>query len=253
MRNYALEISYDGGAFNGWQSQRAGSSVQGALEAAFAALGESARVNGAGRTDAGVHARAQVATVFLSKEWVPRRLVLALNAKLPDAVSVMRAAAVPDDFHARYSALSREYRYFIWNSSVCYPHIRPYVLWRPGSCFDWKLAAKAAKIYEGEHDFRAFCRRADCPERTVRIVKRARVIKKGELIIFTVEANSFLTNMIRIMLGNLLEVARGARSETWLHALLEPGSDRRMSAKTALPSGLFFWRANYGFELNWNR
>ena len=106
MKNYALEISYDGGAFKGWQSQNGGTGVQDALEAAFSNLGEQTRVHGAGRTDVGVHARAQIATAFLAKKWEPRRLVLALNTKLPPSVSVMRAALVPDDFHARYSAVS---------------------------------------------------------------------------------------------------------------------------------------------------
>ncbi len=253
MKNYALEISYDGGAFKGWQSQIGGFGVQDALEAAFAELGERARVHGAGRTDVGVHARAQSATVLLSKEWEPRRLVLALNAKLPPAVSVMRAAVVPSDFHARYSAVSREYRYFIWNSSTCYPHIRPYVLWCPGGCYDWGRAASAAKLFMGEHDFRAYCRSVDCPNVTIRTVKRARLSRRGSLTLFTVEANSFLTNMIRIMVGNLLEIARGARDEAWLMSLFEPGSSRRMSAKTSSPSGLFFWRAHYHISPDWNK
>ena len=253
MKNYALEISYDGGAFKGWQSQNGGTGVQDALEAAFSNLGEQTRVHGAGRTDVGVHARAQIATAFLAKKWEPRRLVLALNTKLPPSVSVMRAALVPDDFHARYSAVSREYRYFIWNSSTCYPHIRPYVLWCPGGYYDWRLAAESAKLFIGEHDFRAYCRAADCPDVTIRSIKRARLSLRGNLLVFTVEANSFLTNMIRIMVGNLLEIARGARDEAWFRSLFEPGTGRDMSAKTVSPSGLFFWRANYRVRPEWTK
>ena len=253
MKNYAIELSYDGGAFKGWQSQPQALGVQDAVESALLALDERSRVHGAGRTDAGVHARAQVANVFLKRDWNPRKLVLALNTKLPPSVSVMRAAAVPDDFHARFSAVSREYRFFIWNSSTCYPHIRPYVLWCPGGYYDWSIAARTAKLLEGEHDFRAFCRANDCPEKSVRKIKRARLTTKGDLVIFTVEANSFLTNMIRIMLGNLLEVARGARDESWFLSLLNPNSHRSMSAKTLLPTGLFFWRARYSCIIDWNK
>jgi tRNA pseudouridine38-40 synthase len=260
--NYALEISYDGGHFAGWQSQPAGDGVQDALETALCELGESVghnghnknggrRVNGAGRTDAGVHARAQVASVVLSKAWAPRRLVLAINAKLPSSISVMQAAAVTPDFHARRSALTREYRYFIWNSSRCFPHIKPYVLWRPGNYYDWALATRAARMMEGSHDFRAFCRKGDCPDVPWRVVTRSRLIKKGRLIIFQVEANAFLTNMVRIMLSNLIEIARGRYDEAWLAELLKGRADRTASGGTPSPSGLFLWRVKYPDNINW--
>ena len=250
MNHYALEISYDGGAFGGWQSQSDGLGVQDAIERALAALGEGVRVNGAGRTDAGVHARAQVASLSLSKKWEPRRLVLALNTKLPHGVSVMRAAEVDESFHARRSAVSREYRYFIWNGSACYPYIVPYVCLLHGR-FDWARAVAAANLLEGRHDFRAFCRKGDCPESAVREVKRARLVRRGNLVIFKIEANAFLTNMIRIAVGNLIEIAKGRRDEAWLSGLLAGASDRTASGKTLSPSGLFFWRVKYPSPLEW--
>jgi tRNA pseudouridine38-40 synthase len=253
--HYALEISYDGGNFGGWQSQPDGSGVQDAIEIALAGLGESCgtRAVGAGRTDAGVHARAQVATAKLSKPWPPRRLVLALNAKLPPHVSVMRASETLPEFHARKSAISREYRYFIWNASVCYPHIRPYVLWRPGERFDWGRAAEAALMLKGAHDFRAFCRKEDCPEETLRTVDSSRLIRRGRLLVFRVKSKSFLTNMVRIMVGNLLEIAAGRRDEAWLANLLTGNFDRTASAATLPPTGLFLWRVNYPEKLDWSR
>lgn len=250
MNHYALEISYDGGAFGGWQSQSDGRGVQDAIERALAALGEGVRVDGAGRTDAGVHARAQVASFSLSKKWEPRRLVLALNTKLPQGVSVMRAAEVDESFHARRSAVSREYRYFIWSGSTCYPHIRPYVCWLHGR-FDWASAAAAAKLLEGRHDFRAFCRKDDCPESAVRDVLRARLICRGSLVVLKIEANAFLANMIRITVGNLIEIAKGRRDEAWLSGLLTGVCDRTASGKTLSPTGLFFWRVKYPFPIAW--
>lgn len=250
MNHYALEISYDGGAFGGWQSQSNGNGVQDALENALAGLGERVRIAGAGRTDAGVHARAQIASLSLTKAWEPRRLALALNTKLSPGVSVMRAASVGDSFHARRSALSREYRYFIWNASACYPHIKPYVCLLHGH-FDWAQAAAAARLLEGRHDFRAFCRKEDCPEDAVRNVVRARLFRKGHLIVFKIEANAFLTNMIRIAVGNLIEVAKGRRDEAWFASLLNGSLDRTASGKTLSPSGLFFWRVRYPSPLEW--
>lgn len=251
MRRYAIEIAYDGTAFRGWQSQPGGGGIQDAAERALAALGECARVNGAGRTDAGVHARAQVAHFELARLWEPQRLTLALNSQLPSTVSVMRSAVVDDAFHARRSAQSREYRYFIWNAPTCYPHLRPYVLWLPGQHYDWRPVRRAARLFVGTHDFRAFCRREDCPENTIRTVYRASLKQTGNLLVFSVRANAYLTNMIRIMIGNLTSIAAGRADETWLASLLEGRADRRASAQTASPSGLFFWRVRYPETLDW--
>lgn len=251
MGHYAIEISYDGGAFNGWQAQPGGGSVQDAIESAIALLGEDARVTGAGRTDTGVHARAQVASLSLARNWEPRRLKLAINAGLPQSVSVTRTAAVSEGFNARRHALTREYRYFIWNSSTCYPHIRPYVLWLPGRQYDWGRASSAARLLVGDHDFRAFCRKGDCPEVALRTVKLAKLTKRGNLVIFRVVAESYLTNMIRIAVGNLLRVACGSRDESWLRGLLDGAFDRTASAGTASAAGLFLWRVEYGEAIRW--
>jgi tRNA pseudouridine38-40 synthase len=159
----------------------------------------------------------------------------------------MNAASVGEDFSARRSAVSREYRYFIWNAPACYPHIRPYVLWLRGSHYNWERASAAAGCLAGAHDFRAFCRLEDCPENTERTVLRSRLIRRGPLLVFRIVANSYLTNMLRIAVGNLMEIASGRRGEDWLRALLRAGGaqDRRDSARTVSPSGLFFWRVNY--------
>jgi tRNA pseudouridine38-40 synthase len=248
----ALELSYDGGAFLGWQSQTHGRGVQDALEAALASAGETARVTGAGRTDAGVHARGQVAHFDAVKPWEPRRLKLAINAHLPPSVSVMRTALTEENFHARRNAVWREYRYFIWNAPVCYPHIKPYVLWLPGSHYDWSLASEAAPSFAGEHDFRAFCRTADRPVNTVRNVRYARLIRRGRLVLFRMAAGSYLTNMVRIAVGSLLEVAAGRKDKSWLRGLLEGASGRSAASRTVGPRGLFLWQVKYPGDIRWD-
>ena len=243
-----LEISYDGSRFFGWQSQPNGMGAQDALENALALIGERTRIFGAGRTDAGVHARAQVAHFDASREWDARRLVLAINARLPSSVSVMRASRVRDDFHARRSAVLREYRYFIWNSPVCRPYVKPFVLWLPGSHYDWSRASRCAGLLAGEHDFGAFCREADRPGNTVRTVSHARLHKRGNMSVFRIIADSYLTNMARVMVGNLLAVASGRKDENWFSSLLS-GARRSASAQTTAPSGLFLWRVDYGEDI----
>ncbi|MDR2779939.1 MAG: tRNA pseudouridine(38-40) synthase TruA [Synergistaceae bacterium] len=245
MARIALELSYDGGAFLGWQSQTGGRGVQDALEAALAAVGETARAAGAGRTDAGVHARGQVAHFDATKTWEPRKLKLALNAHLPPSVSVMRAALAEENFHARRSALWREYRYFIWNAPVCYPYMKPYILWLRGSHYDWGLASEAAPSFVGEHDFRAFCREGDRPADTVRHVRYARLTRRGQLILFRIVAGSYLTNMVRIAVGCLLEVAARRKDKSWLAGLLRDASERGTTTKTAAARGLFLWKVEY--------
>ncbi|MDR1651825.1 MAG: tRNA pseudouridine(38-40) synthase TruA [Synergistaceae bacterium] len=244
MARIALEISYDGSRFAGWQSQPGGKGVQDAMENALRKLGESARVFGAGRTDAGVHARAQVAHFDSARDWEPGRLVLAVNAWLPESVSVMRAHTVRDTFDARRSAAWREYRYFIWNSPVLHPYIRPYVFRLPGSHYNWNRASASAGAFVGEHDFRLFCRAADRPENTVRTVRSAALHRRGSLVVFRIVANAYLTNMVRIAAGGILDVAAGRRGEEWLRSLLD-GGDVPKRPRTLPASGLFLWRVLY--------
>ena len=157
----------------------------------------------------------------------------------------MRADVETDDFHARRSALWREYRYFIHNAPTCYPHIKPYVLWLKGMHYDWRLASRASRVLIGKHDFGAFCRTADRPDDAVRTVRSVSLHSRGGLVVFRIIANSYLTNMVRIAVGNLLSVASGRRDENWLRSLLEVGRDRNDSSITVPPGGLFLWNVIY--------
>nr|WP_321503092.1 tRNA pseudouridine(38-40) synthase TruA [uncultured Dethiosulfovibrio sp.] len=242
---YAVELSYIGQAFAGWQLQPEVSTVQGVLEDALTLLeGSPVRVTGAGRTDGGVHGRGQVASFDLSKEWSPYRLTMALNNNLPETVSIIRASSVPEDFDARASALWREYAYFVWHGPSCYPHIRPMVWWRKADDWDNRLVDRCCSFLLGRHDFGAFCKLSEKPENSYREILKARHIRRGRLSILRIRGTAFLTNMVRIIVGNLDEVGKGRRSPEWFKDLLN-GGDRTDSATTAPSSGLFFWRVGY--------
>lgn len=247
MTRYAAEVSYDGGKFFGWQVQPGLPTVQLALEEALSLInGRRAAVSGAGRTDAGVHARAQVCSFDMAREWDPRRLVLALNAHLPEGVSVMRAAAVPDDFHARFSAKEREYRYFIWNASTLPPHLKGRVFWLKQNRFDWTKAAEAAVCLKGTHDFANFCRAEESVSDTVRTITRARLYQKKPLIIFQIKADGFLHNMVRITLGALELAAAGKIEPYRITGLLDRSEYTRSECGRTYPAcGLYLWKIEY--------
>lgn len=253
MPRFAAEVAYEGGKFSGWQVQPGLATVQQALEGALTLLncGAKVAVVGAGRTDAGVHARAQVCSFELDGVWQPRKLLLALNANLPDGVSAIRICQVRPEFHARFDAVSREYMYFIWNASSIYPQLKPHVCWLKGSRYDWSRAAAACRYLEGEHDFGAFCRAADRPEDAVRTIYRVRLSRSGHLLKIHVVGSGFLTNMVRIMAGSLEQVALGKKEPRWIAELLDGTCGRADCGRTLPPQGLFLWRINYDPPL-WN-
>lgn len=247
MPRYVAEISYDGAGFCGWQSQPGVPTIQGALEDALSILnGSPVAVAGAGRTDAGVHARGQVCSFDLNREWELGRLTPAINANLAKGVSVMRLVKAPrDDFHARFDAGSREYIYFTWNAPVIYPAFEPYVCWLTAGGYDWRSAGQACAYLEGRHNFGAFCRRVNRPDDPVRTIYRARLSKKGNLIRLHLIGSGFLTNMARIIMGNLERVARGAKEPEWIKTLLTETGERSDGGRTFPPGGLFLWKINY--------
>ena len=243
-------MAYVGTNYAGWQRQAEAVSVQQVLEEALSRLSdEPVKVVGAGRTDGGVHAVGQVASFCMNREWDPGRLVLAANFYLPPDVSLMSARRVPDDFDARRSAMWREYRYFIWHSRSCWPHLRDMVWWRKRQ-WNADSVREACRILEGRHDFRAFCKTGECPEESVRTITRLRYKKIGSLSIVIARAPSFLTNMVRIIVGSLDRVGCGEEPASWLSGLLgENGAGgephRKFSGATAPACGLYLWRAAY--------
>ena len=248
---YAAKISYDGSRFYGWQIQPGLPTVQEYLEKGFTRINKNipVAVAGAGRTDAGVHAAGQVCSFEMEQDWDTDRMLLAINANIPDGMSVMEITKVPEDFHARFDAREREYRYFIWNSSTIYPHLVPVTCWIKQRYYNWDKAAEACKYLEGEHDFGSFCRQVDRPENAVRTMHSVSIEQKGGLVIFRVVGSGFLTNMVRIMVGNLEQIARGVHEPEWINELYKNGSERSDGGRTFPASGLFLWNINYDISL----
>ena len=245
MPRYKLTIEYDGTPFVGWQVQDNGPSVQGAISAAIEAFsGERVLVQGAGRTDAGVHALGQVAHFDLAREREPDTVRDALNAHLrPQPVAILAAERVPDDFDARRSALRRHYRYRIVNRRPDLALERGRV-WRVQRPLDAAAMHVAAQRLVGHHDFTTF-RSTECqarsPEKTL---DRLDVSRAGEEILFAAVARSFLHNQVRSMVGSLVLVGEGKWSADDLSRALE-ARDRTACGPVAPPEGLYLVRADY--------
>jgi tRNA pseudouridine38-40 synthase len=236
-RKLRLVIEYDGTDFAGWQRQVQQRTVQGTLEDGIATLvGERVEVRGAGRTDAGVHAAGQVASLALASRIPATGLLRGLNSLLPSDVAIVDAAEVDDAFDARFSARGKVYRYRIWNHLVRAPlHAR--TSWHCRRPLDLPAMREAARVLCGEHDFRGF-RASDCERRnTVRVIRRFDIAKHGALVEIDVEATAFLKNMVRILAGTLADVGRGRRDIAAVLRALEQG-DRSAGGVTAPAAGL---------------
>ena len=245
---YAAKISYIGKNYSGWQIQPDSLSIQEVIEGSLAKIsGSLVKITGAGRTDKGVNAWGQIASFNLDKIFLPEKLRLAINFYLPEDIRIMKIFTVPYDFNARRSALSREYKYFIYHGQVCPPVLNNFAWWRKGKKWNLDLARKACELIQGRHDFKAFCRKGECPEDSHRTIDKLRIRQRGNLSIISVKAQSFLTNMVRIIVGNINEVAIEKRPLTWLEDLLQ-GSERNESSMTVPACGLWFWKVNYSAQ-----
>jgi tRNA pseudouridine38-40 synthase len=236
---YALGIEYDGSGFFGWQSQLQSPTVQETVEQALSAVADSkVSVVCAGRTDTGVHARCQVAHFDTSAERSDRSWILGTNSRLPDSVSVLWVQAAGEEFHARFSAFERSYRYTICNRWVRPAIGRKQMTWhrRP---LDGELMHRAAQSLRGEHDFSAF-RSSGCRARhAVREITQISVEREGDLVCIDVSANGFLYHMVRNIAGSLMEIGAGVKPVDWMQELLD-GRDRTRAGVTAPPEGLCF-------------
>ena len=245
MPRYRITLEYDGQPYCGWQAQANGPSVQAAVEAALARLtGEDSRLHGAGRTDAGVHATAQVAHFDLSKPWVPRTLRDGLNALLrPAPISVLETAETPPDFHARFSATGRRYLYRIVNRHVPLALERERAWWirRP---LDERAMHDAAQRLVGHHDFTTF-RSIDCQSASaLKTLDHLAVARRGDEIEVTAAARSFLHNQVRSMVGSLKLVGQGKWSADDLAGALA-ARDRRACGPVAPAQGLYLVGVDY--------
>ncbi|MDD5366857.1 MAG: tRNA pseudouridine(38-40) synthase TruA [Gallionellaceae bacterium] len=249
MARIALGLEYDGSGFCGWQTQPGGCAVQDHLERALAEVhSDPVATVVAGRTDAGVHAAAQVVHFDAGHERPVSAWVRGVNALLPAGVSVLWAQPVGDGFHARFGARERAYRYVLLNHPVRPALMAGRVGWQHVP-LDVAAMAEAAAHLLGRHDFSAF-RAAQCQARTpVRELRTVRVAQHGHYVVFDFRGNAFLHHQVRNMVGALVWIGLGRRPPAWLGELLV-GRDRRQAAATYAPDGLYLVDVRYDAEWN---
>jgi tRNA pseudouridine38-40 synthase len=247
-RNIALLIEYDGTAYCGWQIQRNGRSVQAAIEEKISSLlQETIKITGAGRTDAGVHARGQVANFYTSSSWSNSKLKYALNGTLPEDISIRSVVDAPAKFNSRFDAISRKYKYYV--STVKSPFKRFTSAFFPYN-FSLKLMNEAASFLLGRQNFKSFTKQSVQQRHFVCEVFQAKWYRENDVIVFEMEANRFLHGMVRAVVGTLLDVGRGRISIEQFYEIVKSGI-RGKASMSAPACGLFLDEVKYNFPL-WN-
>ena len=242
--NVKILLEYDGSNYHGWQRQKNALTIQEVVEeAVYKVTGEKVKVIGAGRTDAGVHARGQVANFHTNCRIPVERLPYAINSHLPEDIAVKGAEEVPDDFHARYSAKAKVYTYTIYNAPFPSPLMRKYSYFYP-HILDVEAMQEAAKAFVGVHDFTAFRASGSPVKSSVRNVMRLEVKKSKDVITIEVEADGFLYNMVRIIAGTLLEVGSGKRTPEEIPLVIS-SRDRERAGITLPAHGLCLEKVVY--------
>jgi tRNA pseudouridine38-40 synthase len=256
MANFKLVLEYEGTNYRGWQIQNHSPltanrkpnsrTIQGEIEGVLAKLfGKKIRLIGSGRTDSGVHALGQVANFKCETKLKTKNIRSGLNSFLPDDIRILKVTEAPDDFHARFSCRSKTYRYLILNRKTNSVFYRRFSWWIPYR-LDFSLMRQAAKIFLGRHDFKAFAgsdskRKSD---NFVRTIRRVGLRKYKDFIVFDIEADGFLYNMVRNIVGTLVEVGRGKLTAQDLKQILI-SYDRELAGPTAPACGLFLVRVKY--------
>ena len=244
MQRILLTLRYDGTAYHGWQVQPNARTVQETLQDAIEAVtGVRAGVIGCSRTDAGVHADMFCCTFDTDSPLRGNKLASALNFHLPHDVAVYDAAEVASDFHPRYHARGKRYVYRIWNGAQRHPVYARYALHR-NRPLDTAQLHNAAQAYVGTHDFAGFCAAGSDVQDTVRTVRYTAVERQDDMVLFTVEADGFLYNMVRIMVGTLLDIADGRIPADSLPAIIDSGA-RQNAGATAPAVGLCLQQVFY--------
>ena len=244
MRNLRLDICYDGTKYRGWQRLTGvENTIQGKLEQTLSRLlGEQIEVSGSGRTDAGAHALGQVVSFHTESTLSCQEILEGLRRYLPEDIGIYSCQEVHPRFHARLNAKSKTYRYRIWNSDSPCVFDRKY-LWQLPEELDLEALRKAAAYFLGEHDFSAFCANKKMKKSTVRRIDAVIIEKKDEEIVLTFTGNGFLYNMVRILVGTLVEVGRGERNADSIPNLF--GGKREQAGLLAPAQGLCLMEVTY--------
>ncbi len=244
MRNLMLKLEYDGTNYHGWQRQDNAITIQEVIEKAlYKITGEELSVNGCSRTDTGVHANGYVCN-FLSDNTIPAdKMPYALKSVLPRDIVALSCEQVPEDFHARYSARGKKYKYRIINRVFSSPFHRNYTYHWPYP-LDFRLMQRGARHFIGEHDFRAFMASGNSVKSTIRTIFDAQLYKEEDEIIFEISGNGFLYNMVRIIMGTLLYVGSGRIDEGIVADIINSG-DRTRAGMTVPPQGLYLAEVYY--------
>lgn len=245
MNRYKCIIAYDGSEYSGYQVQPKKRTVQSQIEAILTKMhkGTSVKISASGRTDAGVHAKGQVIHFDSPLSLPEQKWEIALNSMLPDDISILSVEKTDSDFHARFDAKGKEYRYFLYQSPKRDPFRRKYAFHYP---YPLSLEAmrEASSYLLGTHDFSSFCSARTEVEDKVRTIETVEIIQEGESICFRFVGNGFLYNMVRILVGTLVEIGSGKRHPEEIMGILDK-KDRRYAGKTAPGQGLYLWRAFY--------
>lgn len=244
LRNLLFTICYDGSAFHGWQVQKNAVAVQQVFQDAVEKVfGSRLDVVGCSRTDSGVHANMYCCTVKTTSRITENGAIMAMNTKLPKQIAVLDCKEVELDFHPRYFCKSKQYVYKIYNGKIRNPFYENYAYHYRYS-IDAEYLNREAQAFVGKHDFAGFCSVGSKIVDTVRQVKSISVNRDGDMVYITVEADGFLYNMVRIIVGTLLFVAQGLIEKNQLPSIIE-SKNRKLAGKTAPPQGLYLNRVNY--------
>lgn len=244
-KNYKLKISYDGSRYFGWEHQPDRETIQGKIETVLARMVDKDMVDviGAGRTDAGVHARAMIANVQLDTQMSPEEIRDYANRYLPDDIAILEVREVADRFHARYKAVGKTYQYTCFDGPVKPVFDRKY--YTPlDQELDVEAMQEAAHFLEGKHDYKSFCGNSRMKKSTVRIVDTITVRRRKGYVYLTFHGTGFLQNMVRIMSGTLIEVGLGRKRPEEVGEILE-ACDRKVAGPTAPAKGLCLLKVDY--------
>ena len=243
-QNYKLTIAYDGSRYYGWEHQPDKPTIQGKLEDVLSRMTDApVDVIGAGRTDAGVHAKAMTASAVLDTELSPEAIRDYMNRYLPDDICVREVRAASERFHARYKAVGKTYCYTCYVGALKPVFDRKYVLTLDGVP-DVAAMQRAAALLVGEHDFKSFCGNPKMKKSTVRLVDSIEIVQKRDYLYLNFHGTGFLQNMVRILVGTLLEVGFGKRPAEQMPAILE-ARDRTQAGYTVPPQGLCLVKVDY--------